>query len=80
MHKIDVLRFYGSRGAVKKIATLLGVSHSAVCQWGGIIPKGAALELEKITNGALKCDLSLYRANPRKNKHIQPSDVTEAQP
>ncbi|EDS6429119.1 hypothetical protein XS46_004781 [Salmonella enterica subsp. enterica] len=69
MRKIDVLHFYGSRGAVKEISTLLGVSHSAVCQWGEIIPKGAALELEKLTGGALKCDLSLYKSRQRKNKH-----------
>lgn len=77
MNKSIVVEFFGSQRA---IAHVLGISDQAVSNWPELIPKGAALELEKITNGALKCDLSLYRAHPRKNKRSQPSDVTEAQP
>lgn len=65
MKKSIVVDFYGTQRAA---ALALGVSFQAVSNWGEIIPKGAALELEKITNGALKCDLSLYRERPRKNK------------
>ncbi|MFK3704665.1 Cro/CI family transcriptional regulator [Klebsiella sp. NPDC088457] len=68
MLKTDVIAFYGGRGAISHIAALMGLTHGAVSQWPALIPKGAALELEKLTNGALKCDLSLYRERPRKNK------------
>ena len=68
MLKNEVITFFGGRGGMSKVAGLLGLSHGAVSQWPDLIPKGAALELEKITNGALKCDLSLYRERPRKNK------------
>lgn len=71
MFKVDVIDFFGGRGAISEVARLIGVSHGAVSQWPELIPKGAALELEKITNGALKCDLSLYRERPRKNKRVQ---------
>ncbi|WP_354691049.1 Cro/CI family transcriptional regulator [Phytobacter sp. RSE-02] len=68
MNKSIVVDFYGSQRA---IATALGVSDQAVSNWGDVIPKGAALELEKITNGALICDLSLYKGRQRKNKRVQ---------
>ena len=65
MYKSSVVDFFGSQRAV---SVALNVSDQAVSQWPELIPKGAALELEKITDGALKCDLSLYRERPRKNK------------
>ncbi|EFQ8337995.1 hypothetical protein HZV21_005093 [Salmonella enterica] len=65
MNKSKVTQYFGG---VCKTAEALGIRHSSVCQWSEIIPKGAALELEKITNGALKCDLSVYKNRPRKNK------------
>ncbi|MBZ1665042.1 Cro/CI family transcriptional regulator [Klebsiella pneumoniae] len=68
MYKSSVVDFFGSQRAA---SIALGVSDQAISQWSELIPKGAALELEKITNGALKCDLSLYREHPRKNKRVQ---------
>lgn len=67
MNKSTVIDFYGTSRA---IAFALGVSAQAVSNWGDLIPKGAALELEKITNGALKCDLALYKNRPRKNRRV----------
>lgn len=75
MYKKDIFSFFGYQGAIKKISTALGISHSAVSQWPELIPKGAALELEKITNGALKCDLSVYKSRPRRNKRRQQNEV-----
>ncbi|HGB4477413.1 Cro/CI family transcriptional regulator [Salmonella enterica] len=72
MNKSSVVEHYGTQRA---IALVLGISFQAVSNWGDIVPKGAALELEKITNGALKCDLSVYKNRPRKNKR---SSKTEA--
>lgn len=65
MNKLSVVDFFGTR---KAVAVALSISKQAVSQWPELIPKGAALELEKITNGALKCDLSVYKSRPRKNK------------
>ncbi|KAF1368747.1 Cro/CI family transcriptional regulator [Yokenella regensburgei] len=67
MEKSSVVVFYGSQ---RKVAKAIGISDQAVSAWPEIIPKGAALELEKLTDGALKCDLSLYKNRPRKNKHV----------
>lgn len=72
MEKSSVVDFYGTQRAV---ALALGVSFQAVSNWGLIIPKGAALELEKITNGALKCDLSLYQNGPRRGRRTQQSEA-----
>ena len=47
-------------GGVVKLASALSVSHSSVSQWGDVIPEKQALKLEKITNGKLKYDPSLY--------------------
>lgn len=66
MIKSSAIEFYGSQRA---IAHSLDISEQAVSQWPELIPKGAALELEKLTDGALKCDLSLYKSRQRKNKH-----------
>lgn len=65
MNKSVVIKYFGG---VCKVAKALELRHSSVSQWPDLIPKGAALELEKLTNGALKCDLSLYKGRQRKNK------------
>ncbi|EGN1928408.1 hypothetical protein IR671_002391 [Salmonella enterica] len=72
MNKSSVVSFFTSQ---RKIALVLGISEQAVSLWGELIPKGAALELEKITNGALKCDLSLYKGRQRKNKRSPSTEV-----
>ncbi|EPT7718462.1 Cro/CI family transcriptional regulator [Escherichia coli] len=61
----DAVAFFGAKA---KVARTLGISQVAVTRWGLIVPKGRALELEKLTDGALKCDLSLYKNRSRKNK------------
>ncbi|EAM2865522.1 hypothetical protein AHS81_17430 [Salmonella enterica] len=75
MLKAEVINFFGGRGAISRIAALVGVTHGAVSQWSNLIPKGAALELEKLTNGALKCDLNLYKGRQRKNKRSPKAEV-----
>jgi len=57
MHKGTVVDYYGG---ISKTAVALGVTHSAVCQWGEVIPEKQALYIERITNGKLKYDASLY--------------------
>ena len=51
MLKSEVLKFYGSAAAV---ARLIGISRSAVSQWGHLVPVRRAYELERLTNGKLK--------------------------
>ncbi|ELY9614317.1 helix-turn-helix domain-containing protein [Salmonella enterica] len=65
MKKIDATIHFGTQA---NLAKALGITDQAVSRWPDLIPKGSALELEKITNGALKCDLDVYRQRPRKNK------------
>ncbi|EIP3426193.1 hypothetical protein LSE82_005056 [Salmonella enterica] len=73
MLKSSVLVFFGRQ---RLVAESLGISDQAVSAWPEIIPKCAALELEKITNGALKCDLSVYKNRPRKNKRRSSPDTS----
>lgn len=58
MHKAEVIKFFGSVGAV---AAALGIDSAAVSQWGELIPRLRAYELERITANKLKIDISLYR-------------------
>jgi hypothetical protein len=71
MKKSSAIEFYGSQRAIGRV---LGITDQAVSAWPDLIPKGAALELEKLTNGALKCDLEVYRQRPRKNKKTQEAE------
>ena len=57
MLKGDVLKFFGSKSVT---AQQLDVSPSAVTQWKDIIPEKQAYKVEKITNGTLKVNPSLY--------------------
>lgn len=65
MNKSSAVALYGTQ---KLISEALGISFQAVSQWPELVPKGAALELEKLTNGALVCDLSLYGPRKRATK------------
>lgn len=67
-----VVDLYGTKAA---IARALDISQVAVTRWGNVVPKGRALELERITNGELKCDLSLYKGQRRKNKRSPSTEV-----
>lgn len=62
MKKDDVIEHFGT---LEKVATVLGISVSAVSQWGDIIPEKNAYRLQEITEGKLKVKHSLYR---NKNK------------
>lgn len=58
MLKSDLKKYYGS---FVKAARALGVSPSAISQWGDVIPEKQAYRLEILTRGKLSVDLSLYR-------------------
>lgn len=44
-----------------RVAAEIGITRSAVSQWGEIVPLAAALQLERITNGKLQVDMSMYK-------------------
>lgn len=73
METNEAIKFFGSKS---RIARALNLSRVAITRWRGKVPKGRALELEKITNGALKCDLSVYKNRPRKNKRRSSPDTS----
>ena len=58
MKTIDAVAYYGTK---TKLAQVLGVSLPAICQWGEVVPKGRAYEIQALTNGALTVDTSLYQ-------------------
>ncbi|ABN73602.1 MULTISPECIES: Cro/CI family transcriptional regulator [Actinobacillus] len=58
MKKNDVIEYFGT---LEKVAASLGISVSAVSQWGEIIPEKNAYRLQEITKGKLKVQHSFYR-------------------
>lgn len=58
MKKKDVIAHFGNQ---QKTADALAVTQASVSRWGEIIPRLRAFEIEHITNGKLKVDVSLSR-------------------
>ena len=59
MYKSDVIAHFGSAVNVTTVLELR--SSGTVSQWGPVIPEKQALRLERITDGALKYDPTLYK-------------------
>lgn len=57
MKKESAIRYYGK---AKDLAKALGISSSAVSQWGDYVPEKQARRLERITEGRLKVDEACY--------------------
>lgn len=53
MKLVDAVKHAGNASA---LAEMLGITQSAICQWGDVIPDNRQLQLERITLGALKAD------------------------
>ena len=47
-------------GGIPALAKRLGLTRHAIYMWGDVIPKLRAIELDYITEGALKFDPSFY--------------------
>jgi transcriptional repressor of cell division inhibition gene dicB len=58
MKRQDVIAHFG--GTQSSAAKALGITKSAVHQWGEIIPEGMAYKIQVITAGMLRVDPSLY--------------------
>jgi len=61
MRKEDVLRHFGGDSSSQvKTAAALGITKSAVSQWGEVIPEGMAYKIQVMTAGVLRVDPALY--------------------
>ena len=47
-------------GSQAELARVLGLSRSAVCRFGAIMPELRAMQVERATNGELKYDPKVY--------------------
>ena len=59
MNTQEAVKYFKSK---VRLAEKLGISHSAVSQWGVLMPEKQALKLDRITGGQLKYDASFYAA------------------
>ncbi|WP_435237457.1 Cro/CI family transcriptional regulator [Psychromonas sp. PT13] len=55
MLKSEVLEYFGTQ---EKIAKALKISQASVSRWGAVIPRLRGYEIEKLTNGKLKAELT----------------------
>lgn len=62
MRKQTVIEHFGTAAAV---AEALGISRQAVSEWGEVVPKGAAYQLQVITAGRLAVDPTCYATKER---------------
>ncbi|AYO37408.1 Cro/CI family transcriptional regulator [Serratia sp. P2ACOL2] len=58
MYTKDAIAYFKTKAALAKAA---GVKKPTVYAWGELVPEGRAARLERLTDGALKYDLSLYQ-------------------
>lgn len=58
METKEALEYYG--GDARALADALGIWHSAIYQWGEHPPALRQLQLERITNGALKAEDGIF--------------------
>lgn len=61
MRKTDVLKHFDPEdSSLQATATALGITKSAVSQWGDVIPEGVAYKLQVMTAGVLRVDPAMY--------------------
>lgn len=57
MEKSSVIQHFGSQ---QKVADALGITQSAVSAWPERVPLKSALQIERVTHGLFRADLSVY--------------------
>jgi len=62
MKRDDAIKHFGTGAA---LADALDIRPQAVNQWRDLVPMARAKQLEKITKGALKFRLALYKKEKR---------------
>lgn len=60
MNKTDAIKFFGTQ---VKLAAALGMTQHAVSGWGEYPPPLRQLQIEKVTNKALKAEQSILRVS-----------------
>lgn len=61
MNTKEVIQYFGSQSAA---ARALGITRSAISQWGELVPLATAARLEKLTYGRLKLNIDSYPQRP----------------
>lgn len=64
----DVLNFFNDskgKGGYERCWRMLGLSSATPSLWGEVVPRGMAFELEHLTGGLLKVDMSCYEPMKR---------------
>lgn len=64
MFKRTVVNFFGNQS---KVSRALNVSRSYVSAWPDLVPELQAVRLERLTNGELKYDPSLYETKHKQS-------------
>lgn len=59
MRTLDAIGHFKNKASLAKAFTP-PLTRGAISQWGEVVPRGRAFELESITQGKLKVDFSLY--------------------
>lgn len=72
MRKADVVSYFG--GKQRDVVRALGISKGAVSQWGELVPKCVALELQFLTEGKLKYDPTMYGSRDRGELALGPEE------
>ena len=57
MRTEDAIQYFGSKAA---LARALGIRQPSIYDWGELVPKGRAYELQDLTGGALRVDRNAY--------------------
>lgn len=57
MKKESVVSHFGS---MANVARALGIARSSVSGWGDLVPEKRAVRIERMTNGALTYDPTIY--------------------
>jgi hypothetical protein len=70
MLKTDVLKHFDpEHKSLQATAEALGITKSAVSQWGEVIPEGVAYKLQVMTAGVLRVDPAFYQ----REEHPRPA-------
>lgn len=64
MDKSTALKFFGNASSLAKA---LGISESAISQWGKSVPQGRAYQIEVLTDGALKASRTALASQPQQS-------------
>ena len=61
METKDAIAYYGS---IRRLAEALGITTTAVYQWGPRVPELRAFQLERMTGGSLRAEPRREEASP----------------